>query len=119
KQIQHSNDMMIASLKNYLVSDMMVAESVLVLVTKPRGSATLPRVFIYDISTEKNLNNITPTTKDLPLVSTAPGIGFLFDGFIVGFSRNIVWKLNISTLDLTIMNMPSSLSISTRGSSCV
>jgi hypothetical protein len=109
--IEKAGSSLIAELKNYRVASMVTINNgdTLVLLTTPRGSAILPRVFIFDISVEHNLNNISPVTKDLPFLNKSAGIAF--DGgsnTVVGFVDNIVWKLNITDLNNPVIrNTPA------------
>lgn len=105
-----SNSTIVAYLKNYNVSDMFVMNGGdrLVLFCKRRVGASYTRIFIFDISSDKNLNNLTPVTKDMPFSENYIGVGYPVDtNIFVGISHGVTFKVNITDLDnITFRNLP-------------
>lgn len=102
----------IASLQNYGVSHLFTINggNKLVLIGRPIKSSIYPRVFVWDISSNKNVNELTPVSFDLNLTGLYGGFGFpvATDTFI-GFNSNVVYKVVLSPFSITYRNLPSAL----------
>lgn len=83
----------------------------LVLIGSPNGGDVFyPRIFVWDISLNKNINDLTPTSFDLNIASYVYGGGYWTgtDEFI-GFTSNVVYKVVLSPFSITYRNLPSTL----------
>lgn len=112
QEVINADAAQILLLTNYGVSSMFTINggNKLVIIGRPIKSAIYPRVFVFDISSNKNINELTPVTFDLNISGLTGGGGFpvATDTFVC-FIGNVVYKVVLSPFSITYKNLPSTL----------
>lgn len=105
----------IALLKNYAISHVFTINNgdKLVMIGKAIASAIYPRIFVWDISSDKNINNLTPLSFDLNLTGLSGGYGVqTATDIFFAFCGNVVYKVDLTaspTVTLTYKNLPGTV----------
>lgn len=99
------------TLKNYNAGHVFTVNggNKLVFVGNP-NIATKPKLFIWDISSDKNINNSSPVTLEVNVSSLSGGFGFpISNDLFMCLTGNVAYKVNLSNSTITYKNIPSAL----------
>ncbi|OPZ93159.1 MAG: hypothetical protein BWY74_01256 [Firmicutes bacterium ADurb.Bin419] len=82
----------------------------LVLIGRPVGASIYPMVYVWDISSNKNVNEVTPISFQLNINGLYGGFGYpIATDTFIGMVGNVVYKVVLSPFSITYKNLPSSM----------
>lgn len=112
EQIINASNTQKTTIRNWNVGDLIVVGNYLAYIGNPRsGASTTPRVFIWNLTTDTNINNVTPTEVNVAVDQINGGKAFAISSTeFVAIQADVIYKVNVSSGSISYFNIPGTVS---------